>query len=697
MTILQKAAFSILVSIVVLAVCSIIAFTSLFHLVETRFYNPSIMRFLTGETEADAQAVGNFLAGLQNDFAGILNIDAVKRSFFSRQADVDILERAGIFGLLFESQKGLQSVRFVDKGGQRVHFSTNPEDVLNRNDAHIAYKNYSDTVPSTPYNTLAVPDQGQPKITFDSENDRIVFSFPFYDSMELYQGTAMYSLSVKAVTDMLIVTGRLKAGEEIFLVPDPSGMVSGLPAKSKRILVPIIAAVWAEGVPGLSPLDSDDSASPLVLVSVKAEHGFFMGRVVEEKLFAFPLAMKLILLAALFCTTCLILFLCLNLRADAVTIIQNRLKHLKFSLLKEYYERKGDIDWNRWRSELENRREEVRTEIKRGVKAAPAAMETFDVLINKNWDEILDAIAGRPGAGPALAIDENQLKSLLNQAVLAAGPPSDISRSGRIHIPPPPTVGISAARLAAAEKAGMAETLASAFEDEAAELEELDEIEELAEEELEEIRELEEPDDSETVEELAESEELEELGDIAEIEEPGDVEELDDTEEVLELDDSLAEPVKAPSKSRRPVIALNDIASQIEFGGGEHEEHETEEMGLHENLEIVSPFETMFSRIASGGVVFDTEFNEGMLEDLGAEGLFLIYQPFQFQNEVIQGAGLLDCGSSGETELIDEADIIREKDGINYVNTTAAPDEETERNLDPGLQNLVNSVMNGKM
>jgi hypothetical protein len=684
-TIVQKAAFSILVSIVVLAVFSVIAFTGLFNLVETRFYNPSIMRFLTGETEADAQAVEIFLTGLQNDFAGTLNIDAVKQSFLSRQDDQDILERAGIFGLLFESQKGLQSVRFVDKGGQRVHFSTNPEDILNRNEARIAYKNYSDTVPFTPYSILAVPEQGQSKITFDSENDRIVFSFPFYDSMELYQGTAMYSLSAKAVTDMLIAKSRLKAGEEISLVADPAGMASGLPVKSKHALVPVIAAVWAEGVPGLSPLDSDDSASPLVLVSVKPEHGFFMGRVVEEKLFAFPLAMKLILLASLFCTTCLVLFLCLNFRADAVTIIQNRLKHLKFSLLKEYYERKGDIDWNRWRSDLENRREEVRTEIKRGVKASPDAMETFDVLINKSWDEILDAIAGRPGAGAALNIDENKLQTILNQAVLAAGS-SDVSRSGRIHIPPPPAEGANTARL---------ETVESAVEDEVEEeVEEVEEVEEL--EELDEIEELEELDDFEQIAEFAEGEELEEL------EELGNVEEPDDAEEVLELDDSPAEPVKTPPESRRPVLALNDIASQIEFGGTGHEEHETEEAGLNKNLEIVSPFTTMFSRIDGRGSVFDTEHDEGTLEELEAEGLFLMYQPFQFRNEAIQD-GLLDCGNSGEAEIITateitgETEIIHEKDGINYVNTGAAPDETTERSLDPSLKNLVDSVMNGNL
>jgi hypothetical protein len=221
----------------------------------------------------------------------------------------------------------------------------------------------------------------------------------------------------------------------------------------------------------------------------------------------------------------------------------------------------------------------------------------------------------------------------------------------------------------------------SAAEDEVEELEEIDEIEEL--------------DDSEQFEEFEEGEEPEEL------EELGNVEEPNDAEEVFELDDSPAEPAKTPSESRRPVLALNDIASQIEFGGTGYDEHESEEAGLNENLEIVSPFTTMFSRIDSRGGIFDTELDEGALEELGAEGLFLMYQPFQFRNEAIQD-GLLDCGNSGETEIIaatetGETEIIHEKDGITYVNTGAAPDEATERSLDPGLKNLVDSVMNGKL
>jgi hypothetical protein len=40
------------------------------------------------------------------------------------------------------------------------------------------------------------------------------------------------------------------------------------------------------------------------------------------------------------------------------------------------------------------------------------------------------------------------------------------------------------------------------------------------------------------------------------------------------------------------------------------------------------------------------------------------------------------------------AGIIEERDGVNYVNETVkSPDEETEKNLDPGLKNLVNAVI----
>ncbi|MDR1654762.1 MAG: hypothetical protein LBR96_02095, partial [Treponema sp.] len=132
MTATQKAALSLLISVFLFAGFTVLAFSGLFDLVETRFYNPSIVRSLSNEVEKDAETVDSFFGSLTGHFAATLSEPAVQRSFLPNQSGQDILERSRVYGVLMEELGGLQSVRFVDSGGIRIHFSTSPRDIFNQ-------------------------------------------------------------------------------------------------------------------------------------------------------------------------------------------------------------------------------------------------------------------------------------------------------------------------------------------------------------------------------------------------------------------------------------------------------------------------------------------------------------------------------------------------------------------------------------
>ena len=730
MTVSQKAALSLLIAVVLAAGFSVLAFTGFFNLVVTRFYNPSITRSLERETEQDAGTIQNFFNELSDRFSAALATDAVKRSFLPNQAAQDIFERTRVYGLLLESQKGIQSVRFVDAGGIRIHFSTSVADILNRSAETISYRNYDETSPYVPYPEIAVPSGGNPKITLDQQNERIIFSFPFYDSMEVYRGTVFYSVSVRAVADRLIAEGRVKIGENFSVVSDPPGMVSGLPhaLDEADVLIPVISSIWNEGLLNLTTLDSSMSGSALALISEKTEQGLFIGRVVDESLFAFPQSMKVILLTAIFLTIFLSIFLALNLQPDTMTIVQNRLKNLQLSLIREYYERKGEMDWNHWYRELEQRREDVRIELKRGVKGKQELVTDIDNLIDKSWDEILTAIGGKRET--RLAIDEDKLQNILNRMLLAAGTSPVIPGGG-------PASDTMAALMPFANAGAPADSSGAGLSSEAEEvLEELGDEEEV--EELGSESEIFEEDlvEHEGVSEEDALEELEELEELSDSEEPLEVDELSEPEEIAGLDEapgtttvtssSIPIIVESPDlelvdnlmdeggisgddgeleeleeleeldepESTGPVPlsfsdSEKDVASKIEFEVSAKSE-DPAEPAAESDFEIVSPFASMRSEFDDqGSFSADDDENKkvktsGRLEELNADySMSLVYKPFQNEDK-IEPQELPPAGGG----------VIKQKNGVNYVDKKAKkPDSKTSKSLDPGLKNLVDSVI----
>ncbi|MCL2478755.1 MAG: hypothetical protein FWF22_04595, partial [Treponema sp.] len=549
MTVSQKAALSLLVSVLLFAGFSVLAFTGLFNLIETKFYDPSITSSLNTELNHNAASVESFLNSQMARFSAALAEPSVRRSFLSNQTSDDIYERTKIFGAIQESIAGFQWARFIDSEGIRLNYSTYPSDILNQDSTFVAYRNYPGLSGALPYDTIASQDGDKGRIIFDQEGDRILISLPFYDFYEVYRGTALFSLSVRALSEQLINEGSIKAGDDVSVISDPQGVLIGRPAAAGKTLFPQVASVWNSGVLNLtaiepvasSPQDSAVGLNTLALLSVKTNQGLFVGRLINEDVFSFPMPMKIILLISFFLTVYLIFFLLLNLRQDSVTIVQNRLKQLQISLIEQFYERKAAMDWSRWGLELEQRREEIRSELKKGIKDKTKNGESkndIDQLIDKSWDELLAVIGGRRET----SIDEEKLQLVLNRIMSAPQ-----AEGNRPAVPAPQAESKSnEAELQPVDDAEELEELEEVESDEAAPVEELTELESANAEPVETLTELEsadaEPVEAETLEELqeVESADAEPVETLTELESA----DAEPVETLTELESADAEPVE---------------------------------------------------------------------------------------------------------------------------------------------------------
>jgi hypothetical protein len=670
LTVSQKAALSLLITVVLFAGFTVLAFTGLFDLVESRFYNPSIVSSLTREVNTDAQAVDKFFTELENRFSLTLQEDSVKRSFLPNQSAEDIFERSRIYGMLMESLGGFQGVKFIDNGGTRIHYSTYQTDILRQDRLSTAYHNYADA--DFPYSRIASSDQAGLKLIFDEAGHRILFSLPFYDSFDVFRGTVLFSLSTRAIAERLIGEGRIKVGETVSIVSEPVGIVLGVPPVSEAALVPGISSVWNEGILSLTSMDSVSGTS-LALLSTKTSQGFFLGSLINESRFVFPQLMKIILLGAFFLTVYLTVFLLFNLRQDSFTIVQNRLKHLQISLIEQYYDRKNDIDWGRWSRELEQRREEIRAELKQGIKNKAGKNKTdkdekndIDVLIDKSWDELLNVIAGR--RDKSALIDEEKLQTILNR-ILSAG--ASI---------PAPAAGVPAANVPA--PLVRAETPAAAEEvEELAEAESVEEIEELSEAEpVEDLEELTDAEPVEEVEELAEAEPVEDVEELTEVEPVEDLEELTDAEPVEEAEKlTEAEPVKG-AEELAEVEPVEDLEELTDTEPVEEAEKLTEAEPVEgaEEIEEVPPARPAVPELAEIGDIelTGTEIDKVMaVQDDG--------EPAELEE-----LDELDEAETGESEKVDKTEELEELDQPAADDSPSKPPRMSEMDL----ANLVSQI-----
>ena len=555
MTTGPKAAISFLIAAVLAVAFAWVAYSGLFETIETRFFDQQVRRQVDAKLDALAAAVDTYHAETLNVFAGLMPKEHIQRIYLPNQSAADVFERSRDFGGLQEQVPGYLGTRFIDSSGERIHFSTFAADIAKAEDLKIVYRNYGEAAGDDPVSVLGFSEGQTSRIGLADGRRLFYYSLPFIDSFGINRGYAVFYVQFSGLLEQLVKTQLIPLGDDLRLAG--TGLILGMPTWAETVLSGRIAEFWQSGISSEPlavgiPAASLPGAADLRMfggAAASADYVLFarntatgpLGQLVPQSMFEFPRYMQWILLAAFFVTVYLLLFFLLNIRQDNFAILSARIKRLQINILQDYFTIGMEMDPARWRRELEARRAEVSTRIRKSARGlAKRRSAEVDALINRNWDEIIELLSGRAASTPQVSsgggIDMQRLEHMLKELM---------SRSSfAVQAAPVPSRSIPSA--------------VPAGQDGAEDLEELDELEDIDEveafEDAEELTEHAGSDDANAAEEVAELAEepastVEAAGD-EEVEELEELEELEEFENACELTEAI--PVEEPEQLEVP-------------------------------------------------------------------------------------------------------------------------------------------------
>lgn len=397
MTTGKKTALSLLISVIVFSLSAIFLYSGVFEKIETRFYQPAIIKGLvenlnTVEKSLDEYHRLNFLR-----FGDFLSKESVKKSFLPSPGQKAITERNEFAGKLFEQNPGLKGIRFIDFQGRGVHYSTYKDDVLAINKNVTAFKNYDQLDTSVRYQDIIQDENSRGELFLDSSKEEILYLLPFIDNYNAYQGTAVFYVSVRDLENFLVTRNHIKLGENLLLYNSRENNLKGL-VKSLSIigkkLIPEIQNLDINGIPGNTSF-ADENGNNYMLLTVKnSPYGIFTGEIVNDDLFLFPDSAKNLLLVTILVTVFLAFFLLFNIKQDSYSLIHQRIIELEKEIIREYISHKDILTWDKLLGEIESKKNVIAREIKKSLGSAGWKKHgtLVDTYFNESWDELLSVL-----------------------------------------------------------------------------------------------------------------------------------------------------------------------------------------------------------------------------------------------------------------------------------------------------------------
>jgi hypothetical protein len=654
-----KISLSLLISLLLCGGFAVFSFARLFSVVETTFFHPRIVEERESQLVKLSERVTRYHRDSIARFQPVAEKPFVLAAFqeSNQQAQQDIFDRQNYFGKLLDDLPNIQLVRFLGSEGKKIHFSTASSDIESQDRQRRKYLDYDRTGESLDARLLITPAGEAPRMIIDGADQRFVYSFPVVDGGN-YRGVVLFYVSKRDLLEYLLRYPELDVGELTLL--GQRGIVFNIrPADLVSIqddLIRIWEQVESPGKVYSNPValealseaerQPDSPRENYNVLSISTDGFGILSLLIPYSVFELQPVMRVVILAAIFMTVFLVVYLLLNLRQDPVLVLSQRIKRLQLDILREFIEGKERVEWKQWQKKLEDNRGELKSRIKRGIGRIPSQKEAeLDGMIDRSWDEIISIIEARVGGPQPEAPDIRHIEELLQRALEGAqltvqapvsAPPKAPARKTGIVVE---EIGVDEVvepgEVIPTEEAEELEEAEQLEEIEAAEeAEELAEVEEVAEAEAEEAEELEEV-EAEAVEE---AEELAEAQAAAEKEEPvfleGEeqeiVEELEGVKEIVPLpplpQEQLEELPTAEAEQQEvsppPVQTAAEQPEAIAVEAAPGPEEHVEELEVAEDEAV--PIESILS--AGEDLVMETMPGQEQAKQLSPEEIEKIQQ-----------------------------------------------------------------------
>lgn len=581
----QKVAVSLLVSVLIFSAIAVAAFAGLFSVVEARFYQPLVVKTLEQRLQTVAEKQSEYSTTLSQRFSAFAADKNVASYALSQPTSDQQKARTDKTGALFAETPALRGIRIIDTNGRSVHYSSFDSDIKLRAKNQISYKNYPD-FQDIPFAVLACANsrnaEDTSKILFDQEKNRVIYAYPFYDVATAYRGTIAFYCDADDINRFLVAQGTVTLNDAATLVALPltqedtaqlGGYVFGMPQVGQDLLkTALLEKIAQPAFDGVASLATTDTGK-WVCFAVWTENGAFVARLVSDDMLVFPDSVRLLLLAIVFVTLYLTVFLLFNVKHDDMVVIKDRIRRFQLAFITEYMDKQADGNVQALPADIANRKASLNTDIKRSLgRRAKKHEKEVDELLERNWDDILGALGAKPTqalAAPLAPIapvaDTAELKRMLEEVL----------SSGNVHVQ---------ATVAPTARATMPVAESIEKVEEVAEAEPIEEVEEIAEAEpLEEVEELTEAETVEDVEEIAETEPVENVEELAEIEPLEDVEEIAEADAVEEAEElAEIEPLEDVEE-----IAETEMVEEVEEVAEADAVEDVEELAEIEPLEEI--------------------------------------------------------------------------------------------------------------
>jgi len=561
----QKVALSTLFSVALFGAFVFVTKTDFVPEIEKRFYTQSKVQqkqaYLENVTNSLDLYIQNVLNRLEDKEKGYLQSAAVSSYLSQNPAESDTVERRNITEKLFYDYPALKGIRFIDKNGVNLHFSTyDRTDILKQVGIKKYYKNYPDIVEEYKeidikkiFSEKTVPAK---KVYFDEVKNRVLFVLPVNWLENVYAGCFVFYFDVSVIEDVLLEQAVFDFTDNLKIVSDEKyngGFVVGVPEDEKSIFTESIKNNWF-GKNNSTPVLANQNISKIVtqkdgtswvIMNSKDSKNYKISLLEKTSFFELSKEFIYLIYFAIYISLFLVIFLLFSLKRDSIYVLQKKIRKIQFGIIKEYLKNQEKIEWKNVAQQLKARNDEITKEIRKSLgRKRKYKSKDIEETLQKSWNEVIDVISsyspdalGTVSANSLtssypIGISPNANSSVTIEQIRQVM--EDLLKSTTLNVAATSPVKVQTVKNAVAPVAV------------AEEIEEISEVEEISD--IGEVESLEE------VEEIFEIEELEDLDEVDSLEEVEDIEEIEDAEPLEELDE------EAPLE----VIEIADSIEELE-------------------------------------------------------------------------------------------------------------------------------------